>query len=68
MSITKDTEKCLANEYRHYEELNSLQLIISIKIKNPFNIENDKSLLWFMFSGFNKIGTTKQPWKDEYVT
>lgn len=34
MSITKDTEKYLANEQRqHYEELNSLQLTVSIQIK-----------------------------------
>lgn len=47
MSITKDIEKYLANEQRqHYEELNSLQLTVSIQIKkNPFNTENDKSLL-----------------------
>lgn len=49
MSITNHTEKYLANKQgQHYEELNSPQLIISIKIKNSFNIENvenNKSLL-----------------------
>lgn len=37
MSITNHTEKYLANEQRqHYEELNSPQLIISIKIEKSF--------------------------------